>query len=183
MAIELEIDVREPGLDADELVRLQDGLGAQLMSMTIAQRKTAGGLETERVSMVVGNRWAVGYVAVSADDWKRGRPGRRVRAWMDGTAIELGKLGDAEQRRQWRGFPLRVALAEFLNARDAKASRRVLHAHPELISPQSDALLEEFVASARQGGDSPAVTVFESHRALLRRCGEVGIDAAFKEMV
>ena len=75
------------------------------------------------------------------------------------------------------------ALDAFLNARTWTDSYREVQAHPELLSDEALALLEQRIATARTVGNSRAVAFFEEHRALLRRCREVGAAAAFAEKI
>jgi CHAT domain-containing protein/uncharacterized protein YbgA (DUF1722 family) len=75
------------------------------------------------------------------------------------------------------------ALDAFLNARTWIDSYREVQSHPELLSDEALALLEQRIAAARTVGNSRAVAFFEEHRALLRRCREVGAAAAFAEKI
>ena len=75
------------------------------------------------------------------------------------------------------------ALDAFLNARTWTDSYREVQAHPKLLSDEALALLEQRIATARTVGNSRAVAFFEEHRALLRRCREVGAAAAFAEKI
>jgi CHAT domain-containing protein/uncharacterized protein YbgA (DUF1722 family) len=75
------------------------------------------------------------------------------------------------------------ALDAFLNARTWIDSYREVQSHPELLSDEALALLEQRIAAARTVGNSRAVAFFEAHRALLRRCREVGAAAAFAEKI
>jgi tetratricopeptide (TPR) repeat protein len=77
---------------------------------------------------------------------------------------------------------LRVKLFELLNSPTWDESRRFVESHPELLGDASAALLREFSASAEHSGDSAAARQFEFHRLLLRRCRQVGVDAAFTEL-
>lgn len=58
-------------------------------------------------------------------------------------------------------------------------ARRFLEQHPELLSDEADALLEQVVQSLE---DAPQRQSIEEYRILLRRCHEVGVEAAFAEM-
>ncbi|MDW8066035.1 MAG: hypothetical protein RMK32_10460, partial [Anaerolineae bacterium] len=73
------------------------------------------------------------------------------------------------------------ALRQFIEARTRDESRRILEAHPELLTDEADALLGQLIQAARSQGDENARRVLEEHRALLRRCREVGIARAFAE--
>ena len=75
------------------------------------------------------------------------------------------------------------ALDAFLNARTWTDSYREVQAHPELLSDEALALLEQRIATARTVGNSRAVAFFEEHLSLLRRCREVGAAAAFAEKI
>jgi hypothetical protein len=67
-------------------------------------------------------------------------------------------------------------LEEFIGARTWDESRRILEAHPELLTDEADALLGQWIAAAQAQG-----RILEEHRVLLRRCREVGIPRAFAE--
>jgi hypothetical protein len=58
-------------------------------------------------------------------------------------------------------------------------ARLVIHQHPVLLDQEFDSLLASWIAAARKGGDAAAVTDFEGQRNLLRRCRELGVEAAF----
>jgi CHAT domain-containing protein len=75
------------------------------------------------------------------------------------------------------------AVNAFLNARTWIDSYREVQAHPELLSDEALALLEQRIAAARTVGNSRAVAFFEEHLSLLRRCREVGAAAAFAEKI
>lgn len=73
-------------------------------------------------------------------------------------------------------------LLEFVTARSWPASKRVLRAHEDtLLSDQADLALGVFIDRAESTGDD-AADVLRRHRKLLRRCREIGIDAAFAEI-
>jgi hypothetical protein len=73
-------------------------------------------------------------------------------------------------------------LKEFIGARIWGESRRILEAHPELLTDEADALLGQWIAAAQAQGDEKARRILEEHRVLLRRCREVGIEQAFAEL-
>ena len=75
------------------------------------------------------------------------------------------------------------ALDAFLNARTWIDSYRQVQAHPELLSDEALAMLDQAIAAARAANNADAVAFFEAHRALLRRCREVGAAAAFAEKI
>jgi CHAT domain-containing protein len=75
------------------------------------------------------------------------------------------------------------AVNAFLNARTWIDSYREVQAHPELLSDEALAMLDQAIAAARAANNADAVAFFEAHRALLRRCREVGAAAAFAEKI
>ncbi len=70
-------------------------------------------------------------------------------------------------------------LVAFIQARTWPESQRLLEAHPEFLDTETDMLLEQ-LAAAQQ--DDSARQLIEQHRALLTRCREGGIEAAFAEL-
>lgn len=71
-----------------------------------------------------------------------------------------------------------AAFQEFITAPNWADSRRVLEQHPELLSDQADALLEQLA----QAQENPQLRqMVEEHHALLRRCREVGVQLAFAQ--
>ena len=77
---------------------------------------------------------------------------------------------------------LTQTLEEFIRARTWDESRRILEAHPELLTDEADAMLGRLIDAAQAQGDEAAIRIFERHRALLRRCREVGVEEAFAEL-
>ncbi|MDH4137867.1 MAG: hypothetical protein OEW09_14290 [Anaerolineae bacterium] len=69
----------------------------------------------------------------------------------------------------------------FIQADTWAASQRIIEAHPELLSDETDQLLSQLVAIARQQGDAQAEGAFTEHRQLLAHCRQVGVEAAFAE--
>jgi len=84
----------------------------------------------------------------------------------------------AERRR---GSELVQTLFAFIQAETWEESRRILEAHPELLTDEADAVLGRLIDTAQAQGDETALRIFERHRTLLRRCREVGIPRAFAE--
>ena len=78
---------------------------------------------------------------------------------------------------------LMQALAAFLSARTWIDSYREVQSHPELLSDEALAMLDQAIAATRAANDADAVAFFEEHRALLRRCREIGAAAAFAEKI
>ena len=77
---------------------------------------------------------------------------------------------------------LRQTLFALIQARNLDEALRFLEAHPELLTDEADALLGRLIDTAQARGDEAALRIFERHRALLRRCREVGIEQAFAEL-
>ena len=73
-------------------------------------------------------------------------------------------------------------LVEFLLSTSWSNSRYLLVLHPELLDPAVDEMVETFIASRRRENDDLRVAVFEQQLGLLRRCRQVGVDAAFAEL-
>ncbi|MGH8929192.1 MAG: hypothetical protein ACRDZO_00770 [Egibacteraceae bacterium] len=73
---------------------------------------------------------------------------------------------------------LLAVVTEFITAPTWLESRRILEAHPELLSQAADALL----AQLAQAQDDERAAVVEDHRALLQRCRALGVDTAFTAM-
>ena len=84
-------------------------------------------------------------------------------------------------RRKPDSAALQRALALFLQAETWNASQRVLAEHPELLAREVDELLGRLIDTAIAREEDVAQRTFAEHRALLRRCREVGADAAFAE--
>ena len=76
--------------------------------------------------------------------------------------------------------PLLQALQGFLQARTWDTSRRILEQHPELLTDETHDLLRQLMEAQE---DRDTLRYLEERRALLRRCREVGIEAAFAEHV
>jgi len=77
--------------------------------------------------------------------------------------------------------PLLETVQQFVQARSWGDSRRVVEQHPELLGEETDDLLSRLLQGARDAGEGLVVQVIEEHRALLHRCREVGVEAAFAE--
>ncbi|HAJ37425.1 MAG TPA: hypothetical protein DCL15_17280, partial [Chloroflexi bacterium] len=72
-------------------------------------------------------------------------------------------------------------LERFIAAASWDESQRIVEAHPELLSEDADVALGMLVEAANAANDGNSATMFEIHRALLRRCREVGVARAFAE--
>src|SRR5512144_1143534 len=87
------------------------------------------------------------------------------------------RQGDQSADRE-RESLLGVVVA-FVQADSWAASEQVVAAHPELLREPADQLLAQL--AARQQDDA-ARQILEVHRALLRRCREVGVGPAFADL-
>jgi hypothetical protein len=74
------------------------------------------------------------------------------------------------------------SLQEFITAPTLADSRRILEKHPELLTDAIDTHLEELITKMQTEGNHQMRQVLELNRALLRRCREMGIEAAFREI-
>lgn len=71
---------------------------------------------------------------------------------------------------------LAMHLQAFITAETWAESRRIVEAHPELLTDEADALLGQLIEAACTQGDENGVRLLEEHRTLLRRCREVGVE-------
>jgi tetratricopeptide (TPR) repeat protein len=69
-------------------------------------------------------------------------------------------------------------IATFIQAESWNESQRILEQYPELLTDEANALLSQLADTQETEGARQTV---ETHRALLRRCREVGVERAFAE--
>ncbi|MBC7235964.1 MAG: hypothetical protein H5T69_08985, partial [Chloroflexi bacterium] len=92
-------------------------------------------------------------------------------------------LDEAEQTLDaGQAPPLLQALWAVLSAETWEDAGQALKAHPELLTDEALAALDEFIRAAEVERDRELIAVFGEHRALLSRCREIGIDAALEEV-
>jgi hypothetical protein len=96
-----------------------------------------------------------------------------MRSLRTGGAVLVPPGLDPETR------PLREVVGAFINVPSWIEGKRTVEEHPELLGDDADRLLGGLVAAYRQNGSAEAAEALEQRRALLRRCQEVGVDAAF----
>ncbi len=89
----------------------------------------------------------------------------------------LSKLFGRRPRRP-NPQPLLETILAFINAKTWDESRRIVEAHPELLSAEADALLGRMLEAEEVRRPSVRRIFFEHHRAFLRRCREVGVERA-----
>src|SRR5262245_12529090 len=70
----------------------------------------------------------------------------------------------------------------FISALDWPVSRWVLEQHPELLTGSTGVLLARMAVVCEGRGDLERARLIDQHLHLLRRCREVGLDAAFFEL-
>lgn len=70
-------------------------------------------------------------------------------------------------------------IGEFLTTDDWDASRRWLDEHPELLTPQADAVFDRLIDTHERRHERNVVRQLIVHRDLLRACREMGVEAAF----
>ncbi|RMF27571.1 MAG: hypothetical protein D6759_17425, partial [Chloroflexi bacterium] len=74
--------------------------------------------------------------------------------------------------------PLLHTLNAFITANTWPASQQIVEQHPELLSHEADRLMGDLIDAQDDDG---ARQMLQEHRTLLRRCREIGVDAAFAE--
>ena len=75
-----------------------------------------------------------------------------------------------------------AVIRAFVEAESWGESREIVERHQELLTTDVGAALETFARNAEEAGDADMARTFRVHRALLRRCAEVGTVAAFLEL-
>jgi hypothetical protein len=97
--------------------------------------------------------------------------GRQILATEQGEhALEAGELPTVLQ-----------GLWAFLSAESWAAAHTVLDAYPELLDSQTLGVLEELIRAVALEQDKELVAMLSEHRDVLRRCSEVGVEAALAE--
>jgi hypothetical protein len=75
------------------------------------------------------------------------------------------------------------AIRDFVNAESWAASRQVVEVQRELlVSDEVEQIFNQNIAQAESAGEEQTVRILQMHRDLLRRCREIGIEAAFAEL-
>src|SRR4051812_19471027 len=75
-----------------------------------------------------------------------------------------------------------AAIRAFVEAESWDESRQIVEEHPELLTTEVIDALETFARNAEKASNPDMADRFRVHRALLRRCAEVGTVAAFLEL-
>ena len=81
------------------------------------------------------------------------------------------------------GIQMQTSISAFLEAKTGEEAQRIVEQHPELLSDDFDDKLGQMLTEARIQDNAQAAHVFEELLALLRRCREVGVEAAFAENI
>jgi CHAT domain-containing protein/tetratricopeptide (TPR) repeat protein len=87
----------------------------------------------------------------------------------------VGTLSDHEED------PRVETIYAFINADTWLDTMRVVQAHPELLSDETDELFALMLTQAEAAADARTARILREHHELLRRCREVGAEVAFAE--
>jgi isopentenyldiphosphate isomerase len=77
--------------------------------------------------------------------------------------------------------PLLQVIQNFLFARSWEESQQTVIQHPELLEDETDEVLSQLITAAEEESEIDTSQMFADHRELLRRCRDVGVEAAFSE--
>ena len=92
---------------------------------------------------------------------------------------ELARVtGDEKQLRK---LEVVEVVDRFVETKTWPEARRLVEAHPELLSDEADEVLTEMMAFAMESGDREGRSVLREHRSVLRRSRKVGVRRAFAE--
>lgn len=91
--------------------------------------------------------------------------------------------GDDMEKIIRRDLYIERLLGEFFTANTWSESQRLVERNPELLSQQVFTKLDLYTLSAQERRDVEAIGVIEEHRSVLKRCLEIGIAAAFREVI
>ncbi len=92
---------------------------------------------------------------------------------------ELARVtGDEKQLRK---LEVVEVVDRFVETETWPEARRLVEAHPELLSDEADEVLTEMIAFAMESGDREGRSVLREHRSVLRRSRKVGVRRAFAE--
>ncbi|MGH8884729.1 MAG: hypothetical protein ACRDYX_06065 [Egibacteraceae bacterium] len=110
------------------------------------------------------------------------RHGRLLRRCREiGVDAAFAEVQASHLQEQELEEDLRPVLFEFVTAGSRRQARRIVEAHPELLSAQALDFLERIVEGARAEGDNDRADWAQSRLTLLRRCVESGMADAFAE--
>jgi hypothetical protein len=154
---------------------LEEFIGARTWDESRRILEARPDLLTDEADALLG-RWIAAAQAQGDEEARRILEEHRV---LLRRCREVGIEEAFAERR--RGSELVQTLFAFIQAETWEESRRILQAHPELLTDEADAVLGRLIDTAQARGDEAALRIFERHRALLRRCREVGIPRAFAE--
>jgi len=89
--------------------------------------------------------------------------------------------GTSQEGDRWVADIVKAFL-EFVGAESPAAARQVLVAYPQLTSEVAEQVVEAIDVAAPDQYREAALAKIDRYRALLRRCREIGADAAFGEL-
>jgi hypothetical protein len=103
---------------------------------------------------------------------------RQVRTLIDERCGIAASLTDDGAIRR-----LMEIIAAFTAAPNWAESRRMLEAHPELLSPQADKVFDAMIEFGSGESQAHIIEQLTTHRDLLRLCRMIGVEEAFKQTV
>ncbi len=74
-------------------------------------------------------------------------------------------------------------IGEFITADDWESSYALLSEHPELLTPEAEAVFERLIETHSSREQHNVVRQLIIHRDLLRACQDIGVEAAFQRMM
>jgi CHAT domain-containing protein len=104
-----------------------------------------------------------------------------VRQMIESRLVILNRCREigVEAALEERAFEV---LMTFAKAETPEQMQRVIRENPGLLAPETDTVLEHLAGEADKRGDQIASIVFVEHRAILRRCRELGVETVFSNM-
>ncbi len=114
---------------------------------------------------------------------------RRLCQMMRENQMSLDEVVEAMQTMQKIALDtteqstLIVPLQDFVTAETWAKSKRVVEAHPELLTDEALEMLDALIAQAKEAGEGGVYHEFIEHRDLLQRCRVEGIEAAFADKI
>jgi hypothetical protein len=82
-----------------------------------------------------------------------------------------------------RDLYIQRLLSEFFMTNKWSEAQRLVEKNPELLSQEAFSKLDLYTLSAQERRDVEELGMIEEHRSVLTRCLEIGIAAAFREVI